>query len=137
EGHVVFHEPEKHPIIEGPKFLKRDCWYYILAPAGGVETGWQVVLRSRNIYGPYEDRIVLSQGNTPINGPHQGALVEAANGTWWFVHFQDAGFHGRIVHLQPVRWENGWPVMGRDGEPVQRHPKPLNGALHDLRTPQT
>jgi len=136
EGQVVFHEPERHPTIEGPKFLKRDGWYYILAPAGGVETGWQVVLRSRHIYGPYDDKVVLAQGNTAINGPHQGALVEAAGGNWWFVHFQDAGFHGRIVHLQPVRWENGWPVMGRNGEPVRSHAKPLNGVVKSPGMPQ-
>jgi beta-xylosidase len=131
EGKIVFHEPEKHPTIEGPKFLKKDGWYYILAPAGGVETGWQLVLRSRNIYGPYESKIVLEQGNTPINGPHQGALVDTAGGEWWFVHFQDAGVYGRITHLQPVKWVDGWPMMGknRDGiaEPVLHHAKPVTG----------
>jgi beta-xylosidase len=130
EGEIVFHEPEKHPTLEGPKFLKKDGWYYILAPAGGVETGWQVVLRSKNIYGPYEDKIVLHQGTTEINGPHQGALVDAADGTWWFLHFQDAGVYGRILHLQPVTWKNGWPLMGNIkqgdcGEPVLLHKKPV------------
>jgi beta-xylosidase len=124
EGEIVFHEPEKHPTLEGPKFLKKDGWYYILAPAGGVETGWQVVLRSKNIYGPYEDRIVLSQGATRVNGPHQGALVDTPDDGWWFVHFQDADVYGRIVHLQPVQWKDGWPLMGNHGEPVLCHPKP-------------
>jgi beta-xylosidase len=124
KGEVIFHQPERHPTLEGPKFLKRDGWYYILAPAGGVEGGWQVALRSRHIYGPYEDRIVLAQGDTDINGPHQGALVDTPAGDWWFLHFQDAGLYGRIVHLQPVHWQDGWPLMGRDGEPVLRHRKP-------------
>ena len=127
EGQVVFHDPKRHPIIEGPKFLKKNGWYYILAPAGGVETGWQVVLRSKNIFGPYEDKIVLEQGDTSVNGPHQGALVDTANGEWWFVHFQDVGVYGRIVHLQPVQWENDWPVMGNDGEPVLQCAKPAAG----------
>jgi len=131
EGQIVFHEPERHPTIEGPKFLKRDGWYYILAPAGGVTKGWQTVLRSRNIYGPYEDRIVLHQGGTDINGPHQGALVDGPDATWWFVHFQDVGICGRIVHLQPVTWQDEWPVMGllgsgqQIGEPVREHKKPV------------
>lgn len=140
EGKVVFHEPDKHPTIEGPKFLKKDGWYYILAPAGGVETGWQLVLRSRNIYGPYESKIVLEQGNTAINGPHQGALVDTANGQWWFVHFQDAGVYGRVTHLQPVQWRDGWPMMGknRDGiaEPVLHHAKPSATNGH-FSAPQT
>ena len=124
EGQIVFHEPEKHPTLEGPKFLKRDGWYYILAPAGGVATGWQLALRSRNIFGPYDEKIVLAQGSTPINGPHQGALVDTPGGEWWFIHFQDVGVCGRIVHLQPVRWQDGWPLMGEHGEPVLHHRKP-------------
>jgi beta-xylosidase len=125
EGEVVFHKPRKHPTLEGPKFLKKDGWYYILAPAGGVETGWQVALRSKSIYGPYQDKIVLAQGDTDINGPHQGALVDTPDDGWWFVHFQDAALYGRIVHLQPVIWKDGWPLMGKNAEPVRRHPKPI------------
>ena len=123
--------------------LKKDGWYYILAPAGGVQTGWQVVLRSRNIFGPYEDKIVLEQGSTSVNGPHQGALVDLPNGEWWFLHFQDAGLYGRIVHLQPVSWKDGWPLMGRDldgngvGEPVLHCPKPAIGQGSSVAIPQT
>lgn len=130
EGEIVFHEPDRHPTLEGPKFLKRAGWYYILAPAGGVATGWQTVLRSRNIFGPYEDRIVLEQGRTAVNGPHQGALVDTPHGEWWFLHFQDAGLYGRVVHLQPVEWRADWPLMGElrpdrtVGEPVLHHRKP-------------
>lgn len=137
EGQIVFHQPEKHPTLEGPKFLKKDGWYYILAPAGGVETGWQVAFRSKNIYGPYEDKIVLAQGDTDINGPHQGALVDTADDGWWFLHFQDSDIYGRIVHLQPVEWRDGWPFMGRNGEPVRRHAKPFVVANQYLAMPAT
>jgi beta-xylosidase len=143
EGRIVFHDPERHPTLEGPKFLKRDGWYYILAPAGGVETGWQVALRSRHIYGPYEDKIVLQQGNTKINGPHQGALVDAPNGDWWFIHFQDVGVYGRITHLQPVTWDEDWPVIGtlaegKDvGEPVSCFRKPVHETRSLPSVPQT
>jgi beta-xylosidase len=142
EGQVVFHDPKKHPTLEGPKFLKRDGWYYLSAPAGGVETGWQVVLRSKNILGPYEDKIVLTQGSTAVNGPHQGALVSTADDRWWFVHFQDAGVYGRIVHLQPVFWRDGWPLMGSVngsgcGEPVVNYQKPVAGHPGSVQVPQT
>jgi len=124
EGTLVFDGHANHPTIEGPKLYKRDGWYYIFAPAGGVATGWQTVLRSRNVFGPYEDRVVMRQGGTPINGPHQGGWVELPNGEGWFVHFQDRAAYGRIVHLQPLVWSGGWPVIGADddgdgvGEPV-------------------
>lgn len=142
DGNIVFHDPSRHPVIEGPKFLKKDGWYYILAPAGGVQSGWQVVLRSRNILGPYEDKVVLEQGNTAVNGPHQGALIDLPNDEWWFLHFQDAGVYGRILHLQPVIWQDGWPLMGRDrdgngiGEPVSSHAKP-GSAKVPAAIPQT
>ena len=113
--------------IEGPKFYKRDGWYYIFAPSGGVKEGWQVVLRSKNIYGPYEYKRVLHQGSTAIHGPHQGAWVEDAAGDSWFLHFEDRGAYGRVVHLQPMKWlRDGWCTMGKDingdgvGEPVSK-----------------
>ncbi|HEX2299463.1 MAG TPA: glycoside hydrolase 43 family protein [Pseudonocardiaceae bacterium] len=116
--------------LEGPKLYKRDGWYWIFAPAGGVKQGWQSAFRSRTIWGPYEDRIVLAQGNTPVNGPHQGAWVATPGGEDWFLHFQDREAYGRVVHLQPMRWrDDGWPVMGVDdgtglGSPVLVHTKP-------------
>ena len=120
------------PVAEGTKFLKRDGWYYLSIPEGGVEGGWQTVLRSRSIYGPYEKKVVLEQGTTDINGPHQGAIVDTPDGQWWFLHFQRAGALGRVVHLQPMHWSvDGWPVIGVDidrngvGEPVRVWTKPF------------
>lgn len=117
--------------LEGPKLYKRNGWYYVFAPAGGVATGWQVVYRARGLRGPYADRMVLAQGATPINGPHQGALVDTPAGDWWFLHFQDQGPYGRVVHLQPVSWRDDWPLMGTGavsgtatGEPVLVYAKP-------------
>lgn len=115
---IIFDGHAEHPTCEGPKLYKRNGYYYIMHPAGGVATGWQVVQRSKNIYGPYELKITLQQGKTAVNGPHQGAWVETSDGEDWFFHFQDVGVAGRIVHLQPVKWVNDWPVMGKDGEPV-------------------
>lgn len=140
-GTMVFDGHNADPTVEGPKFLKKDGYYYILAPAGGVATGWQLVLRSKNIYGPYERKVVLAQGKTAINGPHQGALVDTASGEWWFLHFQDKEAYGRIVHLQPAVWKNGFPVIGDDadgdgtGEPVMRHKKPNVGRSYPTQTP--
>ncbi len=142
-GRVIYENVDRQPVIEGPKMLKIDEWYYILAPAGGVPTGWQTVLRSKNIYGPYEDKIVLHQGNTEINGPHQGGLVSLKSGEWWFMHFQDRGPYGRIVHLQPVAWKDGWPLMGKDinddgiGEPVAEWKKPDIGGTYPVKVPWT
>lgn len=129
-GKVVAAIDASLPALEGPKWLKRNGWYYISAPSGGVAMGWQVIFRSRDVYGPYEERIVLAQRGTPVNGPHQGALIDTVDGEWWFLHFQDMDLYGRVVHLQPVRWENDWPLIGADqdaagiGRPVLVHRKP-------------
>lgn len=138
---LLFDGHKDHPTVEGPKIYKQNGYYYISAPAGGVATGWQLILRSKNIYGPYESRVVLHQGETAINGPHQGAWVDTPNGDWWFIHFQDKDAYGRVVHLQPVTWENGWPIMGTDqnkdgiGEPVLEHAKPKISSKNLIKTP--
>lgn len=143
DDRLVFDGHTNHPTIEGPKFYKRDGYYYIFAPAGGVATGWQTVLRSRNVYGPYEDRIVLAQGSTDVNGPHQGAWVDTPGGEHWFVHFQDRGAYGRIVHLEPLQWRDGWPVIGADpdgdgtGNPVSVYRRPAVRSRSTSTAPQT
>ena len=115
---IIFDGHEEHPTSEGTKLYKRNGYYYIMHPAGGVKTGWQVVQRSKNIYGPYELKVTLAQGKTAINGPHQGGWIETTEGESWFIHFQDVGVAGRIVHLQPMKWVQDWPEMGNNGEPV-------------------
>ncbi|HNJ30087.1 MAG TPA: glycoside hydrolase 43 family protein, partial [Ferruginibacter sp.] len=140
-GVLVYDGHEQDPTIEGPKLYKRNGYYYIFAPAGGVSTGWQLVLRSRNIYGPYERKVVMDQGNTNVNGPHQGAWVSTQTGEDWFLHFQDKEVYGRVVHLQPLKWLNDWPVIGEDkdgdgkGEPVLRYKKPTVGKTYPMATP--
>lgn len=137
DGHV------DNPTIEGAKMYKRDGWYWIFSPSGGVATGWQEVMRSKSPWGPYEERNVMEQGDTDINGPHQGAWVDTPDGKeHWFLHFQDKGPYGRVVHLQPMKWnEDGFPVIGVDpdgdgrGTPVTKYRKPNVGKTYAKATP--
>lgn len=130
DGKHVFDGNDHQPTTEGPKFYKRNGYYYILAPAGGVKTGWQLALRSRNIYGPYDHKVVLEQGSSPVNGPHQGGWIQTPSGQSWFLHFQDQEAYGRVIHLQPITWQEDWPLMGRYNdrngkwEPVLSYKKP-------------
>ena len=127
--------------IEGAKFYKRNGFYYLFAPAGGVVSGWQLVMRSKNVYGPYEPRIVMAQGKTDINGPHQGGWVDTPAGESWFLHFQDKGAYGRVLHLNPMKWVNDWPVIGVDrdgdgcGDPVSCYRKPKTDKTYPIETP--
>jgi len=135
EGKVIIdgNKIAGYRTLEGPKLYKHDGWYYVFAPAGGVEEGWQSVFRSRSIHGPYEDRIVMEQGETNINGPHQGAWLRTPEGKDWFVHFQDRKAYGRVTHLNPMTWTDGWPLIGQPGpkpgvgNPVSSWVKPVAG----------
>ncbi len=142
DGKLVFDGHDLDPTLEGPKMYKRNGYYYIFAPAGGVATGWQLALRSKNIYGPYERKVVLDQGKSTVNGPHQGAWINTPAGEDWFIHFQEKTMYGRITHLQPMKWVNDWPVIGIDpdgdgkGEPVLTYKKPKVVGVFPIETPQ-
>ena len=125
---IVFDGGQENHTTEGPKFYKRDGYYWIMCPAGGVETGWQLAMRSQSPYGPYEWKKVMQQGSTDINGPHQGGWVHTPFGEDWFLHFNDKGAYGRVVYLQPVDWSSGWPIMGKEGEPVTTYKKPKSNS---------
>jgi beta-xylosidase len=139
EGKTVY----TGPVAEGTKIYRRNGYYYISIPEGGVDKGWQTILRSKNIYGPYEKKVVLETGRSNVNGPHQGAMVDTPKGEWWFYHFQSAGAIGRVMHLQPMFWHDDWPVIGIDmdrnetGEPVYVWKKPDVGANFPVCAPRT
>lgn len=136
EGTIIY----EGEVAEGPKMHKLDGKYYISLPEGGVRGGWQTALRADNIYGPYERKVVLETGSTDVNGPHQGAIIDTPSGNWWFLHFQEVPELGRVVHLQPMEWKDGWPCIGVDydgngiGEPVKEWEKPIAG--RELSKPQ-
>ena len=109
---IIYDGHNNNPTIEGPKFYYRNDYFYLMCPAGSVKTGWQTALRSKNIYGPYESKIVMSQNDSSINGPHQGALIPIDKDNDAFIHFQDLGVYGRVVNLEPVKWINDWPICG-------------------------
>jgi beta-xylosidase len=142
-GKTIVEDRQNLPVLEGPKMYKREGHYYIFAPYGGVDNGPQAVMRSDNIWGPYEFRTVLEQGKTTVNGPHQGGYVETPTGGAWFLHFHREGAYGRIVYLEPVQWHEGWPVVGEAdapshaGTPVAEWAKPVASVTPTLRTPLT
>ncbi|MGJ1506832.1 glycoside hydrolase family 43 protein [Sphingobacterium siyangense] len=142
-GTIVYDGHELDPTIEGPKVYKRNGYYYLFAPAGGVSTGWQLILRSKSIYGPYERKVAMAQNKSTVNGPHQGAWVDTPSGEDWFFHFQDKEAMGRVVHLQPMVWKADWPIIGEDidgngvGTPVMSYKKPnVGNQVTALMNPQ-
>ena len=111
--------------LEGCHLYKIGDYYYIYATYGGWPSG-QAVFRSENIFGPYEEKMLLEKyidGN--VNTIHQGSLIDTPDGSqWWTIMQEDKGAFGRMPNLQPVRWEDGWPVVGNNGKPYTTYTKP-------------
>ena len=97
---------------EGSQLRKIHGKYYVMNitwPRGGMRT--QIIHRADKITGPYEGKVVLQD-----QGVAQGCLIDTPDGKWYAVLFQDNGSVGRSPWLVPVRWEDGWPVLGVDGK---------------------
>ena len=126
-----------HFGMEGSHMYKINGKYYLTCPAGGTE-GWQVCLRADNIYGPYEHKIIMDDNSSyPVNGLHQGGMVQLKNGDWWFIIMQDRGAIGRVPCLVPVEWVDGWPMLGTNGKDVVTYPKPHVGKTYAIKVPAT
>ncbi|QEC74389.1 glycosyl hydrolase 43 family protein [Arachidicoccus ginsenosidivorans] len=125
--------------MEGSHVYKVNGYYYITCPAGGTQ-GWQMCLRSKSIYGPYESKVICQdESSYPGNGLHQGGMVQLKDGSWWFMIMQDRGPIGRVPNLVPVVWKDGWPMLGKDGNSkgVTRYPKPITRKHAAISLPAT
>jgi beta-xylosidase len=97
---------------EGSQLFKVNGTYYLFNitwPRGGMRT--VVIHRANKITGPWEGRLALQD-----LGVAQGGLIETPEGTWYSYLFRDYGAVGRIPYLVPVKWEDGWPVLGVAGK---------------------
>jgi beta-xylosidase len=116
--------------LEGAHVYKINGYYYLYCTYGGLD-GIQVALRSKNIYGPYEQKVVIQDTTKGINfGIHQGALIKTQAGEWWTILFVDSGPFGRFPSLQPVTWVDGWPMVGVNGKAVVTYAKPKIGKTY-------
>jgi beta-xylosidase len=121
------------PGLEGTHVYKINGYYYLYCTYGGID-GIQVALRSKNIFGPYEQKVVLRDTTKGVNfGVHQGALIKTQTNEWWTILFVDSGPFGRCPSLQPVIWVDNWPVAGVDGKGVVKYKKPNVGKNYPLK----
>jgi beta-xylosidase len=121
------------PGIEGSHVYKLNGYYYLYCTYGGGD-GFQVALRSKNIHGPYEEKIVIRDTTKGINfGIHQGALIQTQTGEWWTILFVDSGPFGRFPSLQPVTWVDDWPMVGVNGKAVVTYKKPNVGKDYPIK----
>ena len=110
--------------LEGCHLYKIGDYYYIYATYGGWPSG-QAVFRSKNIFGPYEEKMLVEKTiDGKPNTVHQGALFDTPTGEWWTIMQEDLGCLGRMPNMQPVQWEEDWPIVGNKGVPYDTYFKP-------------
>lgn len=111
---------------EGSQLFKVGGKYYLFNitwPKGGMRT--VVVHRANSLTGPWEGRLALQD-----KGVAQGGLIDTPEGVWYAYLFRDYGAVGRIPYLVPVKWEDGWPVLGESGKVPETLPLPAsNGPI--------
>jgi beta-xylosidase len=142
---------------EAAKIYKIGGNYYIFMAEWIEGDRKQIILRGKSIYGPFERRIAMERGNGAHRSVCQGALVQATDGSWWYSHqlvqhrekvkgtfagrTTGSSYEGRSQWLIPVRWQDGWPVLGEDpdgngiGNTVHLWKKPIQG--YPIDAPQT
>jgi beta-xylosidase len=119
--------------LEGTHVYKINGYYYLYCTYGGRD-GMQVALRSKNIYGPYEQKVVIYDPTQGINyGIHQGALIQTQTDEWWTILFVDSGPFGRFPSLQPVIWVDGFPMVGVNGKAVITYKTPNVGKTYPIK----
>jgi beta-xylosidase len=102
----------KSGLGEGSQLFKANGKYYLFNitwPRGGMRT--VVIHRADKLTGPWEGRVALQD-----LGVAQGGLIDMPDGRWFAYLFRDNGAVGRIPYLVPVKWEDGWPVLGENGK---------------------
>ncbi|MBX2963817.1 MAG: glycoside hydrolase 43 family protein [Cyclobacteriaceae bacterium] len=110
---------------EGSQLFKVNGKYYLFNitwPRGGMRT--VIIHRADKITGPWEGRLALQD-----LGVAQGGLIDTPDGTWYAYLFRDYGAVGRIPYLVPVKWEDGWPVLGVGGKVPEELDLPANKSL--------
>ncbi|MBB3207087.1 GH35 family endo-1,4-beta-xylanase/beta-xylosidase [Rhodopirellula rubra] len=107
---------------EGSQLRKINGKYYVMNitwPRDGMRT--QIIHRADQITGPYEGRVILQD-----RGVAQGGLIDSPQGDWYAMMFQDHGAVGRTPYLVPMKWRDGWPVLGDEGKLPDHLPIPIN-----------
>lgn len=126
----------KKPVwIEGPHLLKRNSWYYLYAAEGGTSVNHsEVVLRSKNVWGPfipYEKNPILTQRDlpedrkNPVTSTGHAQFVEGPDAKTYAVFLAcrpytgDYYNTGRETFIAPVEWKEDWPVINPNYKEVQ------------------
>lgn len=116
---ILERDAEETGLLEGSQVIKRNGKYYLLMiswPRGKPRR--QLCYRADKITGPYEKKVILEDNFADFPYAGQGSIIDDEKGNWYGLIFQDRGAVGRVPLLMPVRWEDGWPMLGDENGKV-------------------
>ena len=115
--HLEVQDTYDHGLLEGSRVIKHNGYYYLIMISWPRTGRHQLAYRAKSLDGRWEKRDILTDNFDQIGNVGQGTIVDGPNGEWYGVIFQDRGGVGRILTLSPVRWVDGWPLIGdEDGQ---------------------
>ena len=121
-------DAEETGLLEGSRMIKHNGKYYLLMISHVYAPGRhrrEVCYRATDIHGPYEKRVILESDFGGMGYVGQGTIVDTEYGDWYGIIFQDRGGVGRLLTLSPVRWIDGWPMIGDEQGKVPATMRPL------------
>lgn len=117
---------------EGTYIHKKGGYYYLFASIGSCCEGLRstyttVVGRSKNLLGPYVDKegnrmldncheILIHKSDSFVGTGHNSEIVSDKDGNDWMLYHAVSVENpdGRVLMLDRVDWQGGWPVVAGD-----------------------
>ena len=119
--HYFQREADERGLLEGTRVIKHRGTYYaqlishVYAPGRHRR---EVCYRTKDLNGTWEKNVILESDFGGFSYLAQGTIVDTEDGDWYGIMFQDRGGVGRVLTLSPVRWIDGWPMLGDENGKV-------------------
>ena len=127
ERHYFQREADERGLLEGTRVVKHNGMYYALLISHVYAPGRhrrEVCYRTHDLKGTWEKAVVLESDFGGFPYLAQGTIVDTEEGDWYGIMFQDRGGVGRVLTLSPVRWIDGWPMLGDEEYKVPEFMRP-------------
>ena len=130
--HYFQREEDERGLLEGTRVIKHNGTYYALLISHVFAPGRhrrEVCYRTKNLNGTWEKNTILESDFGGFSYLAQGTIVDTEEGDWYGIMFQDRGGVGRVLTLSPVRWIDGWPMLGDENGKVPETVRPYKSGM--------
>ena len=125
--HYFQRESDERGLLEGTRVIKHNGTYYAMLISQSYGPGQhrrEVCYRTKDLNGKWEKNVILQSDFGGFSYLAQGTIVDTEEGDWYGIMFQDRGGVGRVLTLSPVRWLDGWPMLGDEYNKVPEVMRP-------------